>query len=523
VRVVGPLFPHYAILGESDWDLRLGGQGDRRAVVAFARDEQTLLESLKEPGEGVPPNVMRAAVAHRPGAGAAPRLARVDLERPRKEALQQRFFMMFRYDSLDELMEAIDHMEIDVDTIARSRELKNLGSEGWVYWYLFTKGYVQYSRTGAVEEGNVYFDYLVRHYLDHGHDPGARWALAEHDLAVERVARRYQDFDALRRVAAGGPEPPPDTTPVRATVGDWARTPPIQLYEVDADRPLAVRHIDGWHRLCSARLSGLHSYPCEVIPENLHHQPIRGEIEHFAFDGSRLQLSGWSLDPEHLVTFELRGGRIWILARAAPADRPDVAEAFPHIPHARASGFSFDLECRLPADAPVRFDLVVMHEILPVGLLRALHVPGAGVAATTIYELLRPLARRHALDSFGAVLLCQGDGPSLAPAVEHLLPGADAGVTAPDAIGAAAPGAADLVIAHDVLPSLPPAEQRAFLDAVREALRDGGYAAVTVLGELAAEQTRDQVLEACSGALEPADYVEGGVGNLYDLVLLRKS
>jgi hypothetical protein len=293
---------------------------------------------------------------------------------------------------------------------------------------------------------------------------------------------------------------------------------------VDADRPLPVRHIDGWHRLCSARLSGLHSYPCELIPENLHDQPIRGKIERFAFDGTRVTLEGWAVDPEHLVNFELRTGRTWILARSAPTDRPDVAEAFPHIPHAAASGFSFDLECTLPADAPVRFDLVVMHEIFPVGLLRALHVPGVeSDVATAVYELMHPLARRHALDSFKAVLECRGEGPEIAPALERLLPGAAVSVSEAAAIAAAAPGAADLVLAHRVLPSLPADEQGAILAAVRDALREGGYAAVTALGELAEAQTREQVLAACSEVLEPIDYVRGGVANLYDLVLLRRS
>src|SRR5690242_8703248 len=104
VRVVGRHFPYYAILGESDWDVRLGGEGDRRAILAFAKDEPTLLAALHEPDAGTAaPNVMRAAVAHKPGTGAPVRHLQVDLANRPRMALQQRFFMMFRFDSLDEL------------------------------------------------------------------------------------------------------------------------------------------------------------------------------------------------------------------------------------------------------------------------------------------------------------------------------------------------------------------------------------------------------------------------------------
>jgi hypothetical protein len=558
VRVVGRYFPHFAILGESDWDLRLGGESDRRAILAFAKDEPTLLEGLRETDSGeAPPNLLKAAVAHRPGSGIAPRHLDVDLATPPRMALQQRFFMMFRFDSLDELLDAIDRMEIDVGTLVKSPESKNLGSEGWVYWFLFTKGYVQYAKSGEINEVNVYFDYLVRHYMEHGHDPSAGWDLTEHDLAVERVARRYRDFDTLRRVGAESREPPADTKPVRITLRDVPRDPPLQLYEVGSDVPLPVRYIDGWHRLCSARLSGLSRFPCEAVGENLHDKRIRGAVEQFGFDGARLTLKGWAIDPESMVNFELRSGR-QILAKAAPRDRPEVAAAFGRLPHARTSGFDFDIECRLPADALIRFDLVVMHEIFPIGVIPLLHVPsderltgeGRWEAATLVYQLLRPLVRRRALESFGAILELRGGGVPLGPALARLLPSATVTTVDSDDLGDAPPGSADLVIAHDVLPSLRRDQQLALLEAVRGALREGGFAAVTVQGELvrpfltspailgdldseriadgdpAGEgtvQTRDYTVEAWSALFEVADYLTGGVGNLHDLVILRKT
>jgi hypothetical protein len=556
VRVLGRYFPHYVILGESDWDVRLGGESDRRAVVAFAKDEPTLLEGLREEGSGeAPPNLLKAAVAHRPGSGAPVRHFDVDLATAPRAALQQRFFMMFRFDSLDELLEAIDRMEIDVGSLVKSREIKNLGSEGWVYWFLFTKGYVQYAKAGEITEGNVYFDYLVRHYMEHGHDPSAGWDPDEHETAVERVARRFRDFDGLRRVGAEGPEPPPDTKPVRITLRDVPRDPPLQLYEVGSDEPLPVRYIDGWHRLCSARLSGLSRFPCEAVPENLHDKRIRGTVEEFGFDGARLTLKGWALDPKAMVNFELRSGR-QILAKAAPTDRPDVAAAFGHLPHARTSGFDFDIECGLSADAPTRFDLVVMQEIFPVGVIGLLHLPPderlAGdrrwEAATLVYQLLRPLVRRRPLESFGSILELRGGGVPLGPALARLVPGATVTTVYPGDPVDAPPGAADLVIAHDVLPSLPRDQQLTLLEAVRPALGEGGFAALTVQGELVRPflswpailadldsegiadgdaastgtvQTRQYTIEACSGLFEVTDYLTGGVGNHHDLVILR--
>ncbi|PWU22094.1 MAG: hypothetical protein C5B48_10660 [Candidatus Rokuibacteriota bacterium] len=533
VRVIGRHFPHYVILGESDWDLRLGGEGDRRAILAFAKDEPTLLEALHEPGQGAAaPNLLKVAVAHKPGSGAPVRHLHIDLANRPLMALQQRFFMMFRFDSLDELFDAIDGMDIDVASLVKSREIKNLGSEGWVYWFLFTKGYVQYLKTGEISPGNAYFDYLLGHYMEHGHDPSAGWDPDEHETAVERVARRFRDFDTMRRLVAEGPEPPPGTKPVRITLRDVPRDPPLQLYEVGSEEPLPVRYIDGWHRLCSARLSGLSSFPCEAIPEHLHDKPIRSAVEHFAFDGARLELRGWAFDPDAMVNFELRAGRR-ILAKAAPAERPDVGDAFPDIPLARSSGFEFDVECTLPADVPVRFDLVVMDEIFPVGAVPLVHVPGplGGTVPTLVYELLRPLVRRRALESFASVLVVeQGEAP-VAEALAHLVPKASVTRLDADAL-AAAPDSADLVIAHDVLPSMSRDRQLAFLESARAALREGGHAVATVLGELVAErdparartvQARDDTIEAFSRRLEVLDYVKGGVGGLHDLILLRKS
>jgi SAM-dependent methyltransferase len=551
VRVVGKHFPHYAIIGESDWDVRLGGEGDRRAVIAFARDEPTLLAALSE-ADGSPPTVLRAAIAARPGTDLPARILDIDLTKPPKEALQSRFFMMFRFGSPDELLDAIDRMDADVAALQKSVEIRNLGAEGWIYWYLFTKGYLQYLLTGTIEHGNPYFDYLVGYFIEHGHDPAALPDLSEHRLAVERIARRYRDFDALRRAGAQSPDPPAGAKPVRITTGYEPREPPLHLYGVGSDEPLPVKNIDGWHRLFSARVSGLRSFPCEALPENLHNRHIRGDVEEFRFDGERLRARGWFVHPHLLLNYELRLGPA-VLGRGVPSQRADVAEAFPHVPHAGESGFALDVECGCPQDSAVSFDLVVMHEIFPVGLIPLVHVPLAGSAlghgaAAIVYQLFRPLVRRAAPESFGTIVECAGSGVSLAPALERLVPGASVTTLGADETGSGAEGEpADLVIAHAVFPALDPGEQPGFLERLGRIVKPGGAVVASVQGELVRAllpegdlatalvqegiargadgvtvQTKEHTLAAFAEAFEVTDYVEGGVGNLYDLVILRK-
>jgi hypothetical protein len=176
-----------------------------------------------------------------------------------------------------------------------------------------------------------------------------------------------------------------------------------------------------------------------------------------------------------------------------------------------------------------------MHEIFPVGVLPILHVPGAASFhdATLVYQLLRPLVRRRALEAFGTILECRGAGEPLGPALEQLLPAATVSALPAEALGTASPDSADLVVAHAVLSTLDRDRQLAFLEAVHPALREGGFVAATVRGDLlqtveapeaggASTHTKEYAIDAYSGLFEVADYVRGGAANLYDLVILRK-
>jgi hypothetical protein len=115
----------------------------------------------------------------------------------------------------------------------------------------------------------------------------------------------------------------------------------------------------------------------------------------------------------------------------------------------------------------------------------------------------------------------------------------------PAELASAPRGSADLVIAHSVLPGRRRDEQLAFLEGARDAVGEEGLVAATAQGELvrpylgsgeldadgiadgnAGEggtlQTKQYALDTYSSALQIVDFVVGGVGNLYDLVLLQR-
>jgi hypothetical protein len=290
-------------------------------------------------------------------------LVTVDVERTR---IHDAFFRMFAFDSPDELLNAVDGMDVDLSSLARCRDIRVNLADGWLYWFLFTKGFLQYRQRGDVERGNVYLDYLMDYFLAHGHNPAMRHDLEDFEIARERVMRRYRDFDAFSKQPA--PDEGYDVAPIRVTTSEPPAPFPYQFFVTGSDEPIIVRAIDGWHRLCSARLCGVSSIRCEVIPERLSSRPIDGAIERLTQDSSRLSISGWWLNPEEpIYNYELRsGGRT--IAAGVPVLRPDIQEAHPDIAHAARSGFA--VECNLPGDEQTPPLLLVgLQDIVPVGVL----------------------------------------------------------------------------------------------------------------------------------------------------------
>jgi hypothetical protein len=289
-----------------------------------------------------------------------------------RTALQKVFFNMFAFDSPEELLAAVDRMDVDVDTLARCRDIRYVLADGWLYWFFFTKGYLQYRRAGRVENGNAYYDYLVKHFIAQGHNPAMREQLEDREFAAERVARRYRDFDLL--AAKAGAEVVPDVNPIRVTVSDPPSPHPYLFYARDRDSPVVVRAIDGWHRMCSARLCGIQILRCDVFDEDLGNKAIRGVIDTFACRDGRLVVSGWWLNPEQpIYNYELRrGGKT--IATGIPVKRPDIKSANPGIVHAERAGFAIDCAWKFPPEDATDLLMVGLQDIIPVGVLR---VPSA--------------------------------------------------------------------------------------------------------------------------------------------------
>ena len=106
---------------------------------------------------------------------------RVDATRTQ---LHEHFFNVFAFDSRDELFAAFGDIEVGLDSLARSHDSRESVYSGWVYWFLFLKGYLRYAETGEVEDDNIYLDYLVHYYGPRNHDPGIAFELCQPDLAA---------------------------------------------------------------------------------------------------------------------------------------------------------------------------------------------------------------------------------------------------------------------------------------------------------------------------------------------------
>jgi hypothetical protein len=126
-----------------------------------------------------------------------------------RTGLQDRFFHNFEFDTADELLAALAGMEIDLATMARSHDLRREAYSGWVYWLLYLKGYIQYTESGKVGSGNVYFDFLTKFYCELGHDHGLWQELGEPGKVAERVVRRFPDIDldGVQQRRTGGSMP----------------------------------------------------------------------------------------------------------------------------------------------------------------------------------------------------------------------------------------------------------------------------------------------------------------------------
>lgn len=182
-----------------------------------------------------------------------------------RTCLQQRFFSRFEFNSTEELLSKVAGMQINLDTIAGSDDLRRGVYSGWAYWLLYLKGYLQYTECGTICSDNIYVDYLTRYYgprahdpgLQQYHDPGLHQVLADPQSRIERVAWRFRDTESFRKHASRDMSWLDGVAPVRVVVSDPPPQHPLLVYEIGSNIPLKASLVDGWHRLFSARLFGI--------------------------------------------------------------------------------------------------------------------------------------------------------------------------------------------------------------------------------------------------------------------------
>lgn len=168
------------------------------------------------------------------------------------------FFSAWSFESPEDLLDAVRSTNVDLEAMARNRDLSGQGLSGWTYWYLYLKGYTQYVEAGSVADSNIYYRYLTEYFEQ---DEGLAPVLRDREAARERVGRRFEDFGRL----AADPEGEPGFEPVVI----WTQNPaPVDaklVFVEGSSAPLPAIDIDGYHRLFAARLHGLERVPAEVV------------------------------------------------------------------------------------------------------------------------------------------------------------------------------------------------------------------------------------------------------------------
>jgi len=527
----------------------------------------------------------------------------IDIQRT---CLQQRFFEHLRFDTSEELLAALAGIEVNLDALAQSHDLRYYLYSGWGYWLIYAKGYLQYLQTETIGRGNIYYDYLTNYYVPREHDPGLCKELRIPFRTIERVAQRFRDLDFFRTQGARGEGEFYKLEPVRLIVGE---PPPqadaLSVYTIGEATALVPRLIDGWHRIFGAKLYGRTSLRAELVSQDQELRHIRGAIEQFHFDGHRLQIKGWCLDPQRVIeSVEVRvEGQT--IAQVGISFRRDVRQAFDMILHSIRSGFCVDQAVSLPSDRPICFQLLPLSDWLPVGIMTAYYLPGMGFdlawsstpperqpenplerpafqSLKYLQEMLSGLAPYRDCASFTSVLdwgissgmmhrfLAQflptaqiigidDNRPAVEWYTQAGFPGEVQAVEAIPPTGLAS-GSFDLVLAYAVLTRLAPQAQSTWLEEIHRLLQPGGYLVAGVYGtllqpfltspnirtqlesqgvahgavqgiggehlsasELATYQTKQYTLQTYARWFEVVNYIEGGLNDLMDLIVLQKA
>jgi 2-polyprenyl-3-methyl-5-hydroxy-6-metoxy-1,4-benzoquinol methylase len=514
-------FPHFRILGLSDWGANLVGE-EARAIVMFGKREDDLLNASR------PPETQNERLLESPGPPLPTLQTGVRYIDVNRTLFDLRFSTLFddTFNSSDDLLRAVDQMEFDLETLEAARDLQ-LCYGGWLYWLLYVKGYCQYVRSGEVGPGNIYYDYLVRHP---DRDPGIAEELRDADTAQTFVVRRYRDMDLFRYRSAEGNVPNP-MEPVFVLSGPGPLKDQDSVYEIGRAAPILARRIDGWHRLFAAKLFGVTQLPFEFAHEEDVVRPIYGEIKDVKANDSMVEVEGWCIDPEARIdAVEVRPEE-----GAAQICRyiwsEDAARAFPGLPREGISGFVLKSQRDGQRDSVLRLELIALSDQLPIGRMsirvfpeineerkwpqsrlarrlwgtenpRACSIRGSNCA----HDLLTAVGRYRSLESHRSVLDWSCGAGLLQPFIRRYLPDAqitgidfdedavrwcrEAGFSETFSHAPAIPPTEfrsesfDLVLGHSALTRLGSEEQRAWLEELSRLIKRRGYAALSVNGEL---------------------------------------
>jgi hypothetical protein len=171
-----------------------------------------------------------------------------------------RFFSTLEFDSAEELLAGLP--EFELGAIARCRDLE-LFLEGWLYWVLYLRGYLEYRHTGVVDERNVYSEFMTRFYLPSGYEPPLAEAMRDPRSRLERITRRYRDCALLHQMGSNGSRNLEAVDAVAVSLCNSSRGVHRYVYEAGSSTPLPASWIDGYHRLFAARLFGVERLQCE--------------------------------------------------------------------------------------------------------------------------------------------------------------------------------------------------------------------------------------------------------------------
>jgi hypothetical protein len=176
------------------------------------------------------------------------------------------FFRDWSFDSPEGLLNAIADADVDVEELTASDDLVVWGLSGSKYWLLYVKGYLQYEDLGALDEGNVYFDYLIRRSGAHRHDPGLSEEFADPRRGHDRIVRRFADFRLAREGAACGFAR--SIPPIRCVIRTIPSRDTKPLFPTRSSVALPASSLDGYHRLFLARLFGVRGVLCDATFED---------------------------------------------------------------------------------------------------------------------------------------------------------------------------------------------------------------------------------------------------------------